>query len=619
MKRYFLLVLSILILASCTNPLGKATASSGEVGSLSLSVASASAKSIIPATMTPASYTASGASSTGVTATAQSSSSGYFEFSNLTTGSWTFTIEGLDSSSDVILTGTKAVTISVGAMANASVDLSPASGNGTLSLSLSWTSAAGVSAVSATLTPSSGTANTIDFTVDSTNKMATYSGSLAAGSYELVVTAKNSEGTVVASSPMESVLIYASQTSSATFTISDDQLIAGSAGLIVKIPSEITLALSGNSASLSHGSTMTVTATPSASVDSYAWYLDGTEQSGASSSSFTFGSSLGLGSHTLMAVVKNNGIAFSNSCAFTVIPAVTVSTFAGTGSSGSTDATGTSASFNGPKGITSVGGYLYIADYSNSTIRRVSIANGEVTTFAGKTGTSGNADGTGTGATFFCPYAITNDGVNLYVACLYSVRKIVISSAAVTTIAGGAVSGHADGTGTAATFYGLRGIATDGANLYLADYSNNAIRKIVLSSGEVTTLAGTAGTSGSTDGTGTAARFNCPIGIATDGTNLYVAEYANGDIRKIALSNQAVTTLASSSTGLYYWPWSIEFDGSHLHAAGQYAVFQIDIGTGIASQLKFVSDMMGSGIASVGTTLYVTDSPSYIIRKFTQE
>ena len=216
------IIAAALLLASCSSP---ADSANSEVGSLSLSAASASAKSILPATMTPASYTASGTSVTGAIAAAQSSSSGYFEFSNLTTGSWTFTIEGLDSSSNVILTGTKAVTISVGETADASLTLSPASGNGTLSLSLSWTSTAAVSTVTGTLTSSSGDSTSLAFTVDSTPKKATYSDSLAAGSYELVVTVMNGT-TVVASSPMESVLVYNAQSSSWSSSLADGQFVS---------------------------------------------------------------------------------------------------------------------------------------------------------------------------------------------------------------------------------------------------------------------------------------------------------------------------------------------------------------------------------------------------------
>ena len=74
---------------------------------------------------------------------------------------------------------------------------------------------------------------------------------------------------------------------------------------------------------------------------------------------------------------------------------------------------------------------------------------------------------------------------------------------------------------------------------------------MAISSGDVNTLAGTAGSSGSADGTGTSASFNEPLGLATDGVNLYVTEYANDTIRKIVISNGVVTTLAGTAAVSY--------------------------------------------------------------------
>jgi len=106
-------------------------------------------------------------------------------------------------------------------------------------------------------------------------------------------------------------------------------------------------------------------------------------------------------------------------------------------------------------------------------------------------------------------------------------------STVVTTLAGTGSLGSADNsTGTSASFNYPSGITTDGTNLYVADFSNHLIRKIVISTGVVTTVAGT-GSSGSANGTGTSASFNQPSGITTDGTNLYEADLGNHLIRKI--------------------------------------------------------------------------------------
>ncbi len=231
-----------------------------------------------------------------------------------------------------------------------------------------------------------------------------------------------------------------------------------------------------------------------------------------------------------------------------------VTTLAGGGSvggnaSGNADGTGTAATFAGPRGVAvDSSGNVYVADFGPNLVRKVT-PSGVVTTLAGGGsvgGTSaGNADGTGTDATFWSPSAVTIDvSGNLYVTDYENglVRKIT-PSGVVTTIAGGGsvggtASGHANGTGTAATFKDPSGIAMDSAgNLYVADAGNHLIRKIT-PSGVVTTVAGggsAGGTvSGHADGTGTAATFNFPTGIALDSSGvLYIADSGNHLIRKI--------------------------------------------------------------------------------------
>lgn len=215
----------------------------------------------------------------------------------------------------------------------------------------------------------------------------------------------------------------------------------------------------------------------------------------------------------------------------------TVTTLAGVaGSYGSTDGTGTAARFNSPYSITTDGTNLYVADSGNSTIRKIIIATGQVTTLAGSADSNGYSDGTGTDARFNYPLGIIRNGSNLYVADSgnNTIRKIVIATGQVTTLAGTAGSyGSSDGTGTDALFNGPSGIIRNESNLYVADSANDTIRVIVIATGQVMTLAGTAGSYGSSDGTGTDARFKNPSGITTDGTNLYVADSGNSTIRKI--------------------------------------------------------------------------------------
>ena len=165
----------------------------------------------------------------------------------------------------------------------------------------------------------------------------------------------------------------------------------------------------------------------------------------------------------------------------------------------------------------------------------------------GLAGSYGSADGTGSAARFYCPCGVAVDSAgNVYVADSdnHTIRKVT-PGGVVTTLAGLAgSSGSADGTGSAARFYDPYGVAVDSAgNVYVADYRNHTIRKVT-PGGVVTTLAGLAGSSGSADGTGSAARFYYPYGVAVDSAgNVYVADTCNNTIRKVTPGG-VVTTLA---------------------------------------------------------------------------
>ena len=317
-----------------------------------------------------------------------------------------------------------------------------------------------------------------------------------------------------------------------------------------------------------------------------------------------------------------------------------VTTLAGSGDNGSTNGTGTAASFYSPYSMTNDGTNLYVADYSNHLIRKIVISTGVVTTLAGS-GDNGSTNGTGTAASFYGPFGMTTDGTNLYVTedKNHMIRKIVISTGVVTTVAGSGDNGSANGTGTAASFYGPNGITNDGTNLYVAEYNNHMIRKIVISTGVVTTLAGST-TSGAANGTGTAASFNNPVGITTDGTSLYIGDFSNHMIREIKISTGAVNTLAgqinsgdANGTGTdasFDNPGGLTNDGTNLYLADytNNMIRKIDIATqevttlagsstsGSANGTGTAASFNGpAGITTDGTSLFVVDSGNHSIRK----
>lgn len=221
------------------------------------------------------------------------------------------------------------------------------------------------------------------------------------------------------------------------------------------------------------------------------------------------------------------------------------------GQQGSADGAGSAALFRQPNGVAvDSSGNVFIADTGNSIIRKITSA-GVVTTLAGSSSSQGYRDGNGTAAWFNSPSALTVDGVgNVYVADSGNavIRKIAVDGT-VTTLAGTAGStGTADGTGATARFNQPSGIVVDSAGtLFVGDTYNQTVRKVT-AAGVVTTLAGLAGVSGTADGTGTAASFNQPRGLCVDVSgNLYVADTANSSIRKVTPAG-VVTTFAGLST-----------------------------------------------------------------------
>jgi sugar lactone lactonase YvrE len=355
---------------------------------------------------------------------------------------------------------------------------------------------------------------------------------------------------------------------------------------------------------------------------------------------------------------------------------LTVRTFAGAAVvSGSADGIGSAARFYSPDGVALDGaGNLYVADGANQTIRQVVIATGQVTTLAGAPGQQGSADGTGSAARFAGPIDIVADGAgNLFVPDNpnFTIRQIVIATGAVTTLAGSpGQSGTADGTGAAARFSFLDGITTDHAgNLYVSD--GNSIRKVVISSGQVSTVATIGSTLGGlvydsgklyvarslpsallevdvANGAATAlsltgAPLVMPISVTTDGAgNLFVTDGLGATIDQVAISSGFVTTLAgrlyqegardgTGGSARFRGPDAIVYDGAgNLYIAdfSDESIRTLDVATGAVTTLAGAGFQVGSadgrgaaarfnqptGLVAAGGNLYIADSANHTIR-----
>ena len=332
-----------------------------------------------------------------------------------------------------------------------------------------------------------------------------------------------------------------------------------------------------------------------------------------------------------------------------------VTTIAGTaGSYGSADDVGNNAQFFFPFGLAIDGGTnLYVADTYNLTIRKITPVgtNWVVTTIAGTAGSYGSSNGTNGNAQFNYPFGIAVDrGTNLYVADTYNlmIRKITPAGTnwVVTTLAGSPGGyGSTDDTGSNARFAYPYGIAVDNAtNVYVADTYNLTIRKVT-PAGVVSTVAGLAGSYGSTDGTGGHARFNLPLGIAVGGgTNLFVPDSANNTIRKITsagvvstiagFAGSAGSTDGTLSTARFNNPQGVAVDpAGNLYVADSYnstirKVTSVGVVTTIAGLAGTPGTANGAGsdaqfnrpygvALDTNGNIFVADTYNHIIRKIT--
>jgi DNA-binding beta-propeller fold protein YncE len=276
-----------------------------------------------------------------------------------------------------------------------------------------------------------------------------------------------------------------------------------------------------------------------------------------------------------------------------------VTTLAGSGNFTSADGQGTLASFSGPEGVAISPDDLFalVVEWSapTSRLRHIVIATGVVTTLAGSS--TGYADGVGTMAKFNSPsgvvfspdgaYALITDQAN------YRVRRLDLSTAAVTTLAG-STQGYADGIGTNAQFYGISHLAVDPTGSYalICERNNHRVRRLDIATSRVLTLAGS-GMGGFQDGVGTNAILYLPTGVSIDPTGTYalIADLLNQRIRRVVIATAEVTTLAGTGTLLavnglgaqasFFAPCALKIAVSGVFAlvaeAGSHRIRRIDL------------------------------------------
>ena len=266
-----------------------------------------------------------------------------------------------------------------------------------------------------------------------------------------------------------------------------------------------------------------------------------------------------------------------------------------------------SSAMNSPRGLAADGsGNVYESSVANNQIYLIN-SSGTATLIAGSGSASEADNGTGTSAAFNSPWGVAYNSSGFIYVSDYSgstIRQISTTAPyAVTTLAG--VSGNqfeANGQGVGAAFNRPAGIVYDGsAYLYVCDYGGSTIRRVTVSTGTVITVAGLSATPGEVDNTtGTSARFNGPMGITYDAGYLYVADNGGNTIRKISTTAPyAVTTIVSAAAGLS-GPQGLTISGRFLYLADQ-GTNRIKRITTTGSIVNFAGDGTQNELDGVGT------------------
>lgn len=223
----------------------------------------------------------------------------------------------------------------------------------------------------------------------------------------------------------------------------------------------------------------------------------------------------------------------------------------GGGDPGLVDGTGTAAAFSNPQGMAIAGEFLYVADQGNHAIRRIHLRGGDVVTVAGtgKPGKSGVTAGLKpVEVELNAPGDLVFHDGRLFIAMTGSNQIWLLSLVTdrIEVFAGNGQEGLADGPPGLAMLAQPAGLALLGDCLYSVDSSASAVRRIDIDTGAVSTLVGEGlHASGNSDGLGTAARLQAPLGIAADPGHemLWLVDTYNNKLRRIGLKTQNVATV----------------------------------------------------------------------------
>jgi hypothetical protein len=296
-----------------------------------------------------------------------------------------------------------------------------------------------------------------------------------------------------------------------------------------------------------------------------------------------------------------------------------ITTVAGNGTLGFSGDNGpaTSASIADPHGVSiDAIGNIYIADTYNQRIRKVNASTGLITTVAGN-GTAVGDNGPATLSSLYFPNGVSIDAAgNIYIADTNNnrIRKVDVSTGVITTVAGNGTQGFSgdNGAATSASLYYPTGVSVDEAgNIYIADSSNNRIRKVNASTGIIMTVAGNGNHIFSGDNSpATSASLSGPYGVIVDSAgNIYIADQGNHRIRKVSASTGVITTVAGNGTGGFggdngpatsaslYGPKNVTIDAvGNIYIAdmGNHRIRKVNASTGI------ITTVAGNGTLGFG-------------------